>query len=328
MFVRIVCFAMLAVLSAGVDPVIATEPDQAESNGSEQGDSEQPVQNGESRDDANEEDTRKAAETLRYVHESLDEVKRMIEGAGKPEAAPPRESFSPDDAEIGRFLKAEESDGAETPRALLKRLIDGFRENDAKKVAGCFDRTKEDGRIAAAGFGVLCGLYESAMRLEEKARKKFGEEGAEAVRADMADSREDTSPEAHAVRAVDSERWLFFGDESVGWVVVRLPVRQVQKPSLFNAEKTWPASRKVELRNGRWYLVEPTLWEVTDYGRPLIESQIKLWIKRAELYDDSRAVEECETLEEFREWLGVGGTEGTADDPAPSGDEADLPSGE
>ena len=51
--------------------------------------------------------------------------------------------------------------GAENPRALIDKLIDGLADGDAEKVSSCFDTSSEKGQLAAATAGTLAGLPRS-----------------------------------------------------------------------------------------------------------------------------------------------------------------------
>lgn len=246
---------------------------------------------------------RELQKTFEEASEILDDAKNAIEGK---ERASDRKPFSLDDPELGPLMKSQKSDGAESPRALVERLVTGLKAGDAASVAGCFDRSTEDGRMGAAGFGIVTRLYEAALKLESKARSRFGEPGAVVIRLAMEDSLENTLPEAHAATELNPKTVTLFGEETSGRVVVRLPIRQIVRPSLLNADENWPAMRMIEKRGDRWYLIEPTLWKVSDLGKTLLDGQISVWSGRTDSHEFGlEIIDSCQTLDDLRDKFDV-----------------------
>jgi hypothetical protein len=210
------------------------------------------------------------------------------------------EPFSVEHPKIGPLLRSKISDGAATPRELIERLYAGLKKGDGPKVASCFDRSTEDGRIAAAGFAILAEMDAAAFALEAAASKKFGERGATIIRDNTGVHTADALSEAHAFHSADPKTLPILGDEKAGRLIVRLPIRQIRPPSLLS--EAGPALRLIERRVDRWYLIEPTASRLPKRGKALLQSQLELWSDRAEAFrqrlDD---IEKSQTVEELCE---------------------------
>jgi hypothetical protein len=204
---------------------------------------------------------------------------------------------------FGSLMRAASSDGAATPKELVERLYAGFKAGDGKKVASCFDRRTEEGRIAAVAFAVLAEHDAAALRLEDAA-KKFGEPGTSLIRDETGVHTEDALREAHAIRDADPQSLRLLGDESTGKLVVHLPIRQIRPPSLLREAE--PGYRLIQKRNDRWFLIEPTTWKLSEDSQSLLEFQIVLWADRIESYKGRLPdVQKCRTLQELIELLTI-----------------------
>lgn len=211
--------------------------------------------------------------------------------------------FALDHPRFGALMRAADSDGAATPRELIDRLYAGFKAGDSKKVASCFDRRTEDGRIAAVAFAVLAEHDAAAIRLEDAA-KKFGEPGATIIREETGVHTEDALREAHAIRDSDPKSRRILGDETTGKLVVKLPIRQIRPPSLLREAE--PGYRLIQKRDDKWFLVEPTTWRLSEDSQSLLEFQVVLWADRVESFKGWLPdVQKCRTIQELTDLLTI-----------------------
>jgi hypothetical protein len=128
--------------------------------------------------------------------------------------------------------------GAESPRALMTRLIEGIAEGDAKQVQSCYELSTKPGELAAETVAELARLGEAAQEALSAAQKKFGKEGVMTLRKEF--SFEMQLLEALRQTKADIGRVEIFLNEKGDKAIARVPGW---------AEEYQLLGR----RDGRWY---------------------------------------------------------------------------